>query len=57
MGFFTMVEKSNPEVDYIYYYIGKTLLSMGKSKDACANFKIGAKLNDSWSKKYADNCR
>jgi Tfp pilus assembly protein PilF len=57
MGFFTMVEKSNPEVDYIYYYIGKTLLAMGKSKDACTNFKIGAKLNDSWSKKYADNCR
>ena len=57
MGFFSKVEASNPEVDYIYYYIGKTLLAMGKSKEACENFKIGAKLNDSWSKKFADNCR
>lgn len=57
MGLLSKVEASNPEVDYIYYYIGKTLLAMGKSKEACANFKIGAKLNDSWSKKFADNCR
>jgi tetratricopeptide (TPR) repeat protein len=57
MALFSKVEASNPEVDYIYYYIGKTLLAMGKSKEACENFKIGAKLNDSWSKKFADNCR
>jgi tetratricopeptide (TPR) repeat protein len=57
MDFFSKVEASNPEVDYIYYYIGKTLLAMGKSKEACENFKIGSMLYDGWSKKFADNCR
>ncbi|HLO43800.1 MAG TPA: tetratricopeptide repeat protein [Leadbetterella sp.] len=54
---FTNLEKANPEVDYLYYYLGKTLMAMANSKKACDNFKIGAKLKDHWSEKYAINCR
>ena len=53
---FSEVEKNNPEVDYIYYYLGKAYLESNNKPKACEYFKLGAKLKDSWSTEYAVNC-
>ena len=51
------IEKTNPEVDYIYYFLGKTFQKLKDFEKACENFKIGAQLNDGWSKLELIKCK
>jgi tetratricopeptide (TPR) repeat protein len=53
---FSAVEKNNPEVEYIYYYLGKTYWALKNKPKACEYFKLGVKLNDYWSIDYVGNC-
>ncbi len=57
MVLFESIEKTNPDVDYLYYYLGKTFKKLKDFEKACKNFKIGAQLNDNWSKLELVKCK
>ncbi len=50
------IEKSNPEIEFIYYYLGQTYLKMNNKKMACQYFQKGAYLKDSRSKMALKAC-
>ncbi|WP_162627998.1 tetratricopeptide repeat protein [Arcticibacterium luteifluviistationis] len=49
------VEATNPEVEFIYYYLGKAQQAAGNNNAACQSFKRGALLNDTRCK--AEKCQ
>lgn len=54
---FESLEKTNPEIDYLYYFIGKTFQKLNDKENACKNFKIGVQLNDYWSELELIKCK
>ena len=50
------VESTNPEVEYIYYYLGTLYESFGNKTEACKNYKRGFILQDSRSKIAFQKC-
>ena len=50
------IETEHPDVEFIYYYLGKAYQSQGQIIKACKAFKRGELLGDSRSEKMALSC-
>ncbi len=53
---FLALDKTNPEVEYLYYYLSKNYLDKKNSSKACFYAKILDKISDPWKNRLKLNC-